>query len=120
MEYFELVGSIAAQREYAAAVPSFVNVPYEIIEQWADWVRDDPRTVDAPSAVYSPEEWVAVREYHAARDAAAAAIPDDFPSLADVQSLPEWLRLTEQAASAGKVFTRRGKLPEDEEITPPS
>jgi hypothetical protein len=117
IEYFELVGRSESQRDYVASAPAFVNVPYEIINQWEDWVPEDPRRSQALAAVYSPDEVQALRDYHGAWEIAADAIPDDYPSLAAVQALPEWEQLTEAAASAGSVFARRGKLPEDQEVS---
>jgi hypothetical protein len=117
IEYFELVGRSQSQRDYEASAPAFVNVPYEIINQWEDWVPEDPRRPEVLSAVYSPDEVQVLGHYHGVWEIAADAVPDDYPSLAAVQALPQWEHLTEAAASAGNVFARRGKLPEDQQVS---
>lgn len=43
IEYFEMVSSFAAQQAYEEMGPPFVNVPYEVINQWEDWIPNDPR-----------------------------------------------------------------------------
>ena len=45
-----------------------------------------------------------------------AAIEDDYPALRDVQALPEWDQLRQEATEALRVFQARGKLPEDREV----
>src|SRR5664279_4805215 len=41
IEYLESVSTREAQREYERSAPAFVNVPYELIEEWRDHVPQD-------------------------------------------------------------------------------
>lgn len=117
IEYFSTVGSIAEEQHYERTAPPYVNIPYEIINQWEDWVPTDPRSTRyEPLSTLSDDEIQALREYQGAWERAAAAVPQTGPSLAEVQRLPEWRNLTQSAASAAAVFARRGLLPEDREV----
>jgi hypothetical protein len=51
IEYLELASSFEAQQEYERDVP-VAHVPYEIINQWEDWVHKDPREDRDFSDVY--------------------------------------------------------------------
>lgn len=113
IEYFELASSFAAQHEYQQAVP-IVHVPYEVIEQWQDWVPHLDLVLST-SKVYSADEVEALRRFQAVCDATADAIGYDYPSLAAVQELRAWQELRREAESALAVFARRGTLPEDRE-----
>lgn len=113
IEYFQLTSSFSEQVRYAEAVP-FVNVPYEVINEWEDWLPYGPRG-STQSGVYTDEERHALEEFHAVWDAIADAVPDDYPTLEKVQRMPEWERLRQQAEAALGIFLRRGKLSEDHE-----
>lgn len=112
IEYFELASSFAAQREYELAAP-IAHVPYEVINQWEDWVPHDPRTVREFSDVYTAEEVEALKRFHVVWEETTKAVPDDYPSLRAVQAMPAWEELRREAESAQTIFARRGKLPED-------
>ena len=116
IEHLELVSSPQRQADYARNAPPFVNVPYEIINQWQDWVPLDPRSDPNLDDVYSPAEIQALGNYHAAWDRAVRAVPDSFPTLDEVRNLPEWGQMTDTAAAAASCFADRGKLPEDHEV----
>jgi len=117
IEYFELVGSSDEQRAYERKAPAYVNIPYEVINQWEDWVSKDPRSGSyEPLSTFSAEEVQALRDYQAVWEDAVAAVPSTYPSLAEVEALPEWSDLTRSAARASVVFARRGPLPEDHEV----
>ena len=118
IEYFDLVASYEAQLEYEKRVP-FVNVPYEVINQWEDSVPPPPRIPVDDLSVFSPEELREIDLFRPIWDAAADAIGKDFPTVTFVQSLPEWDRLRERAVSAASVFRERGLLPEDREVPRP-
>jgi len=118
IEYFDLVASYEAQVVYEKRVP-FVNVPYEVINQWEDWVPPPPRTPVDDLSVFSPGELREIDLFRPVWDAAADAIGKDFPTVAFVQSLPEWDRLRERAMSAALVFRERGVLPEEREVPGP-
>jgi hypothetical protein len=113
IEYFELASSFEAQREYELAVP-IVHVPYEVIEQWQDWVPHLDLVL-ATSTVYSADEREALRRFQAVWDVTAAANGDDYPSLSVVQDLPAWQELRREAESSLAIFAQRGRLPEDRE-----
>ena len=116
IEYFEMVSSLAAQQAYEEKGPPFVNVPYEIINQWEDWIPNDPRSDIKPLSVFSPEEMAALGEYQGVWEKAADELPDDYPELLSVQSLPGWEQLTRSAGVASEVFGHRGRMPEDREV----
>ena len=109
IENLELAGSFEAQLEYERNVP-FVNVPYEVINQWEDWVHRDPRL-----GVQLSDEVDAMATYRRVWSVVADAVPDDYPSLADVQALPAWDQLRVAANVALGVFEIRGRMAEDAE-----
>jgi hypothetical protein len=113
IEYFELTSSFEAQREYERAAP-IAHVPYEVIEQWQDWVPHLDLVL-ATSTVYSADECEALRQFQTVWDATVNAIGDDYPPLALVQDQPAWQELRREAESSLAVFARRGRLPEDRE-----
>lgn len=112
IEYFELASSYAAQAEYAEAAPPYVHVPYEVIEQWEDWVPHLDLVLN-DSEVYTSEEKDALSRFQAVWEAATDAIADDYPSLDAVQASPEWEAMRREAESALAVIAKRGRLPED-------
>jgi hypothetical protein len=114
IEYLALASSFDAQRKYERDVP-IEHVPYEIINMWEDSFPVDPRRQSDLPHVYSPDEVVAIRDYQSVWDLTADALPDPYPSLADVQAMPEWETLRRAAEMASEVFARRGKFPEDRE-----
>lgn len=115
IEYLELASSFEEQREYEQAAP-IAHVPYEVINQWEDWVYTDPREDPDLFDVYDTAEVAAMGQLHATWKDAVTAVPDDYPPLSEVQTLPEWGRLRDAAKSALSVFSRRGKMPEDHEV----
>jgi hypothetical protein len=114
IEYLELAASFEDQLQYQRNVP-VAYVPSEVIEQWADWVHTDPRSVDQHPDVYSADEIAEMRRFHAVWDVTADAIPKSRPPIEEVQALSEWSNLRRAAAQAHSVFLRRGKLPDDYE-----
>jgi len=115
IEYLDLARSYEAQQDYEHRVP-IANVPYEVINMWEDNFPRDPREDANVLAVFSPDEVVAIRQFHEVWRAAADAVPQNFPSLTEVQALPEWDHLKRAADSASEVFGRRGPMPEDREV----
>lgn len=116
IEYFEMASSYDEQAEYDEAAPEYVNVPYEIIEQFDDWSLH-LSMVPGSSRTFSDDELVALRDYRAVWEAAAEAIGNDYPSLDTVQGLEAWREMTSVARFSHQVFSRRGRLPEDEVAT---
>ncbi len=114
IESIELAGSFQSQLDYEKNVP-FVNVPYEVINQWEDWVRGDPRIDEQLSDALSNDELDAMADYQSVWNVVADAVPDDYPSLADVQALPTWDQLRIAANVALIVFEIRGRMSEDAE-----
>lgn len=112
IEYFELASSYIAQAEYAAAAPPYVHVPYEVIEQWEDWVPHLDLVL-TDSQVYTSEEKEALSRFQSMWETTADAITDDYPSLDAVQATPEWEAMRREAESALAVLAKRGRLPED-------
>jgi hypothetical protein len=115
IEYLELASSFEQQQEYEREVP-IAHIPYEVINQWEDWVHKDPREDRDLPDVYDEAEIEAMRQFHTAWDDAASAVPNNYPPLSEVQALPAWDRLRDAAGSALSVFMRRGKMPEDHEV----
>jgi hypothetical protein len=113
IEHLETLSSIDAQLEYAAKVP-YVYVPYELINGWEDWV-DSARPADFSAPVFTGPECDAIERFHLEWDAAAEALPDDYPPLEEVLASSYWKSLQCAASSSLKVFKIRGRLPEDEE-----
>lgn len=114
VEYLELASSFAAQVEYERAAP-IAHVPYEVINQWEDWLPQGLPTVNNYPGVWTNEEIEALNRFHVVWHETADAVPDDYPSLHAVQGMPAWKRLRSEADAALAVFARRGKLAEDRE-----
>jgi hypothetical protein len=114
IEYLELASSFERQREYEVNVP-IAHVPSEVICQWEDWVDEDRFEWYGPP-VFSRAEAEAMKRFHATWDLAADRV-DGWPRLEEVQGLPEWVQLRDAAAEVLSVFSVRGKLPEDEEMS---
>jgi hypothetical protein len=72
IEYLELASSFEEQQEYERNVP-IAHIPYEVINQWEDWVYPDPREDPDLSDVYDGTEVEAMGQFHAAWDDAASA-----------------------------------------------
>lgn len=115
IEYLDLAASYEAQMAYQKAVP-FVTVPYEVINQWDDCVTTDPRDVARHPGVFSLDEVRALCDFQAVLAVVTDAVPDDRPSLVDVQALPQWDRLRRAASTARAVFAIRGRMPEDHAV----
>jgi hypothetical protein len=115
IEYLELAASFEEQREYERNVP-IAYVPYEVINQWEDWVYKDPRDDTNVLDVYDKAEVEAMGHFHAVWDDVASAVPNNYPPLSEVQALSEWGQLRDAAASALSVFMRRGEMSEDHEV----
>jgi hypothetical protein len=111
IEYLELAASFEEQVKYEERA-SIAYVPAEVINQWEDWVWD----VHKPLSVYSEAEARAMVMYEAALDRANRATGDGWPSVREVQRLPEWQAMREAAEQALAVFMQRGFLPEDREV----
>jgi len=98
IEYFELASSFAAQQEYERDAP-IAHVPYEVIEQRADWLPHLDLYL-ADSGAYTAAEVEAIRQFQVVWEATTNAISDDYPTLAQVQALPAWEELRQEAESA--------------------
>lgn len=114
IEYLQLAASFDEQLEYEVAAP-IAHIPYEVINQWEDWVPVDPRCDEHIASVYDADEVEAMCQVQVAWQVACDAVPDDYPTLAEVQALREWEQLRDSAMSALSVFMRRGVMPEDRE-----
>lgn len=117
IDYLKLASSYADQQDYAAAVPH-VNVPYEIINQWQDWVPSGGFVDGGPPGVFSEQESEALRAFGSVWDEVADEVPDSYPSIEQMQALDSWQRLREAAAEALQVLEVRGQLSEHEEVQP--
>ncbi len=116
IEYLDLAASYEEQAEYDETAPPFVNVPYEVINIWGDWVPTDPRTDGKHLSVFSVDEVRAMCEFQGVLDDVVKAVPNDFPTISDVQESPAWNHLRIAASKAREVFAERGKMPEDDEV----
>ncbi len=108
IDYLELAASMRQQLEYERVAPPYVNVPYEVINQWEDWVCREQTYSD----VFSVDEIRAISEFWPVWEVVTEAVPDSYPSLAEVQALPEWDLLESAAISILRVFSVRGRLSE--------
>lgn len=115
IEYLELAASFENQRRYEQDVP-IAHVPYEVINQWDDHVWIDPIENPHNRDVYDRAEVEALSRFQGVLEAVTAAVPDDYPTLSDVQGMPEWKLLRDAAEQALGVLMRQGKFPEDREI----
>ncbi len=91
-------------------------MPYEVINQWGDWVPTDPRTDTKHLSVFSVEEVRAMCEFQGVLDNVVKAVPNDFPTVSEVQGSPAWNHLRIAASKASKEFAARGKMPEDDVV----
>lgn len=105
IECLELASSFASQR--GSQLPAA-----EIMEIWADWVREPVEEWYRPPT-YTEDEQAAIIQFQAIWEDVADNTPDPLPELDVVQRLPEWERLRSAAEEALGVFRTRGKLPED-------
>lgn len=119
IEYLELAASFEEQRRYERAVP-IAHVPYEVINQWDDWVWTDPASNTYNLDIYAAAEVDALCHFWETLAKVSDAVPDNYPALSDVQATPEWMLLRETAERALEVLMKRGKLPEDVEISRPT
>jgi hypothetical protein len=115
IDQLELAGSFEEQRQLGRTVP-FVHVPYEVINGWADWVPADGWPLVGSPGVFSREEIEALRAFNTVWDEVAGEMPDDYPSLDEVQVMAAWSRLRDAATAALASFRPRGRLPEDREV----
>ena len=111
IEYLELAASFEEQVKYEQRA-SIAYVPSEVINQWQDWVWD----VHKPLSVYSEAEAAAMVTYEAVMEEANRATGDGWPSVREVQALPEWQAMRDAAQQALAVFMRRGFMPEDRQV----
>ena len=115
IEHLELAASFEEQQGYERNVP-IAHVPSEVINLWGD---NFPRGLDRDLprfGVFSADEVAALRMVERAIDVAARAMPDGFPTLAEVQPLPAWAGLRDTADAALAVFGRRGRFSENQEV----
>jgi hypothetical protein len=115
IEYLEMAAPYEDQREYERNVP-IANVPYEVINQWEDNFPQGLHHYASDREAYALEEFAALENFVVVWCSTTDALPDDWPTLSQVQAMPEWDELRQAAASALAVFTRRGKSPEDHEV----
>jgi hypothetical protein len=115
IEYLELAASFEDQRRYEQDVP-VAHVPYEVINQWGDQVWTAPSENPHNSDIYDTAEVDALCRYQEVLEAVTSAVPDDHPTLSDVQAMTEWKLLRDAAERTLGVLMRRGKFPEDREI----
>ena len=115
IENLETFASFDEQLAYEQRVP-ICYVPYEMIDSWEDWV-DSPRPSHFVDPVFSADERDAIEKFHSVWDAAATALPDNYPPLRDVQNQAYWRQVRDAAAEALAVFKVRGELSEDVEAS---
>jgi hypothetical protein len=118
IDYLEVAASAAEQREYERNIIEAKSpgiVPVEMIEQWADQVREaDFDWYCGP--VFSAEENAAIREFHLVWDKVADDTPDPMPyTIEGLIGTEPWDRLMEAAGKALNVFEQRGRFSSDVE-----
>ena len=115
IEYLEMAASYEDQREYERNVP-IAHIPSEVINQWEDNFPRGLHHYASDREAYTPDEFAALESFADVWRSTADAVPDDWPTLAEAQAMPEWSQLRQGAVKALAVFMRRGKLPEDDEV----
>ena len=115
IEYLELASSFEAQRRYEKDAP-IAHIPYEVINQWDDQMWKPPSENPHNFDIYDAAEVEALCRFQDVLEVVTAAVPDDYPTLRDVQAMPEWTLLRNTAQQSLGVLMRRGKFPEDHEI----
>ncbi len=97
-----------------------VDIFGELINQWEDcspYPGRSPKRSWYSLVVYTEEKVKAVLRFHAVWDEVLRSTPDTIDRIADFFVMPEWQRLRSAAMEALGVFEKRGKLPEDVEVT---
>lgn len=112
IEYLELASSFEAQREYQVSV-EIAHVPNEVINQWQDWVGDDPGAHDWMPEVFTQAELDALWAFHRVWDSVAKATPEPLPNILDTQKLPAWGDLRDAASTCLAVLMKRGRTSHD-------
>src|SRR5580658_7880249 len=102
IEYLELASSYDEQQEFETNVP-IVHVPNEVVNMWEDSV-DSARIGDFTEPVYSPQEQIAIKQFHAVWDGVASDTPERLPPLSKLIGTEPWERLRIAAAHALAVF----------------
>lgn len=116
IDYLEVASSFAEQRRYQAKSPQ-LQVPTEIIEQWADWVGPDWReSFKAP--VFSTDELQAIEKFQTVWSGLHPRLPQPLPSLELIQAEALWEELRRAAALTYACFLRVGKMSESVEFVP--
>jgi hypothetical protein len=115
IEYLELAASFEDQRRYEQDVP-IAHVPYELINQWGDQMWRHPSKNPHNGDLYDTDEVEALCRYHEVLEGVTRAVPNDHPTLSEVQAMPEWTLLRDTAGQTLAVLMRRGRFPEDREI----
>lgn len=115
MDCLELFSSYEEQLEHQRVAP--VHVPDQIINMWEDWVGGDSLDWFA-EPVFSEQEQLAIREFHATWQRVCDMTPKHLPDLSKLIGTDPWEQLRLGAEAALKVFAARGRLDEDREETP--
>jgi hypothetical protein len=107
--YLEVAASVEKQRIYERNVP-IAQVPNEMINQWEDSV--DSKDFDWYCApVFSPEENMAMRQFHEVWNQVADETPNPMPyTIEALIGTEPWSRLMNAAQLALAVFERRGRF----------
>jgi hypothetical protein len=89
----------------------------ELINSWETNVEDPFSPSEFEPPAFAPAEVAAMATTHQAWLAFSDRTPTKIKDEAAAFAIPEWDALVAACVEAIKVFERRGKLPEDKEIT---
>jgi len=87
----------------------------EIIEQWYDYVDED-RLDSYGLPIFSNEELKALRRFHNLLEKSYQKVPETW-ALNDLSGNKEWNILVYSAKEELKIFQKRGRMDEENEIT---
>ncbi len=117
IEYFEMASREVELLDYEASVP--VNIFAELLNQWDDYLpypRRIPKKSWFSRVVYSEEEIEEILRFHAVWEDVSKSTPNGIDRIPDFLEMPEWQQLKSAAQSALTVFSKRGRLSEDDEV----
>jgi IS30 family transposase len=106
IEVLELISSPEDQIEYQKKVPH-IHIPFEIIEQWYDWVNVENKDYYKLD-VYTSEELEAIWKFDAVWDSTANKM-DDSLTIEELIISEPWKQMIESAKEALQAFNKNAQ-----------
>ena len=107
IEVLEITASYEEQEKFGSD---------EVVNMWEDWV-DDNRIIDYLEPVFTKQEQECLAEFHKTWNYVADHTPQILPNISELKQNEYWSALVDAASKALVVFSQRGKMSEDIEIT---